>query len=257
MSFDNKVVLITGGTHGIGRVLARQLVQAGARVIVSGRSAEKAESVCQELGDSVSFIACDISQQAQVESLFEQIRERFGRLDLAVNNAGITASRGVVRALDLNNWRQVVDINLTGTLMCMQQQLRLIGRQSGGAIVNVSSCAGVTPIPGQAAYSASKAALNCLTQVAAIEAAVDSDEAFAVRINAVAPGPTLGGMNTPERLAANPEATRQKLAVTAMKRMADPEEVVAAILFLLSPASSYITGTVLDVDGGYSSGKFS
>lgn len=257
MKFKEKVILITGGTHGIGLILAKQLIADGATVVISGRSESKGNSAISELGGDGVFIPCDISQPQDVDRLFDQVISQFGRLHLAVNNAGVTSSRAPVSNIDMDNWRQTVDINLTGTLMCMKHEINLISRQPGGSIVNVSSCAGVTPIPGQAAYSASKAALNCLTQVASIECAVDSDSGHMVRINAVAPGPTLGGMNTPERLAANPDATRQKLSVTSMKRMARPEEVVSAIRFLLSDESSYMTGTVLDVDGGYSSGKFS
>jgi len=120
----------------------------------------------------------------------------------------------------------------------------------------VSSCAGVMPMANQAAYVASKTALNALTQVAAMENACDSESRFAVRVNALAPGPTLGGMNSPERLAAHPENTQRKRDVTAMKRFAQPEEIADAIVFLLSKRSSYITGTVLSADGGYHIGKF-
>ncbi|MEP3295687.1 MAG: SDR family oxidoreductase, partial [Pseudoruegeria sp.] len=124
-------------------------------------------------------------------------------------------------------------------------------------IVNVSSCAGLMGTATQSAYSSSKAALNMLTQVAALECATaDNDEHYPVRVNAVCPGPTLGGMNSEERLRANPESTKRKLQITAMKRFAQPDEITSSILFLLSDSSSYMTGTILPVDGGFSTGKF-
>lgn len=257
MSFKDKIVLITGGTHGIGLAIAKELTAQGAQVIVTGRSAAKADQAMTELGPTATFIHCDISKKDSVSNLFKKIVDDFGGLDLAVNNAGVTSKRNNLANIDVEDWQNTIDINITGTMLCLKHQIPLIGQKPKGAVVNVSSCAGVTPIPNQAAYSVSKAAVNCLTQVAAIEFAQDSELGYAVRINAIAPGPTLGGMNTPERLAANPVATKQKLAVTAMKRMAEPQEIVAATLFLLGEQSSYITGSVLDVDGGYSCGKFS
>lgn len=257
MNFKEKVVLITGGTHGIGLAIAKELSSQGAKVIITGRSLTKADHAITELGAKATFIQCDISIQESVSSLFKEIVSKFGGLDFSINNAGITSKRNKVAEMDVEDWKNTFDINVTGTMLCMKYGLPLIAKNPQGAIVNISSCAGVTPIPNQSAYSASKSAVNCLTQAAAIEYAQDSKHGYAVRINAIAPGPTLGGMNTPERLAANPESTKQKLAVTAMKRMAEPKEVVSAVLFLLGEQSSYVTGTVLNVDGGYSSGKFS
>lgn len=255
MSFSGKNILVTGGTQGIGHAIAALLARAGAHVVITGRDPQKGRAAAAEIGDGCSFYPCDITDAGSVRALFGHLDQQ-GPLHHAVNNAGITAPRAQIRDIDLDDWQHVLDINLTGTLRCLGDQLRRLDRQPGGSIVNVSSCAGVQVIGDQAAYSVSKAAVNSLTRVAAIEAATAQAGHHPVRVNAIAPGPTLGGMNSPERLAANPEATRRKLAVTAMKRMAAPEEIAQAAVFLLSDAASYITGAVLDADGGYSAGKF-
>lgn len=256
MTFTGKTGVVTGGTHGLGVILVKQLVEAGARVIVVGRNLKAGQQLEQQMPHAIRFVACDISHEAQVAQLFLNIEQQEGALHFAVNNAGVTSPRAPIHSIDMKAWKQVLDVNLNGALLCLKHELQLISKTKGGTIVNVSSCAGVLPYADQAAYSVSKAALNCLTQVAAIENAQDHEGRHAVRVNAIAPGPILGGMNTPERLAANPEATRKKLAITAMGRMAAPEEIVASIMYLLSDASSYMTGTILNTDGGYSSGKF-
>lgn len=255
MSFSGRNVLVTGGTQGIGHTIAALLARAGAQVVITGRDPQKGHAAAAEIGGACSFHPCDIADAGSVQALFDHL-DRRGPLHHAVNNAGITAPRAPIRDIDPDSWQHVLDINLTGTLRCLHHQLRRLDMRPGGSIVNVSSCAGVQVIADQAAYSVSKAAVNSLTRVAAIEAATAQPGRHPVRVNAIAPGPTLGGMNTPERLAANPEATRRKLAVTAMKRMAAPEEIAQAATFLLSDAASYITGAVLDADGGYSAGKF-
>ena len=256
MTFTGKIGVIIGATHGLGAVLVEKLAAAGAHLIIAGRNIEAGKELVASMPDAIRFVACDITDETQTEQLFSSIRRQEHELHFAINNAGVTAPKAPIRDIDIKAWEKVISINLTGALRCLKQELQLIGKAPGGAIVNVSSCAGVLPYSNQAAYCVSKAALNCLTQIAAIENAQASETHYPVRVNAIAPGPILGGMNTPERLAANPEATRQKLAITAMKRMAKPEEIVSSILYLLSDASSYMTGAILNVDGGYSSGKF-
>ncbi|MDT8926124.1 MULTISPECIES: SDR family NAD(P)-dependent oxidoreductase [Pseudomonas] len=256
MQFEEKTVAVTGGTNGIGLEVAQRLVAQGARVVVLGRSLEKGRAAMALLGERASFIACDVAEAGAVRDAFCEIETRFGGLDHAVNAAGVTAPYAPVADLQPQDWDRVMRINLHGPLYCLQQELRLIGQRAGGAIVNVSSCAGVMAMPNQAAYVASKAALNALTQVVAMESATDRDGRHAVRVNAVAPGPILGGMNSPERLAASPANTQRKINATAMKRFGEAGEVADAVLFLLSANASYITGSVLSVDGGYHIGKF-
>ncbi|WP_338001255.1 SDR family oxidoreductase [Pseudomonas brassicae] len=256
MEWKGKNIVITGGSSGIGLVLAQRLVEAQARVVLLGRSEEKGRAALETLSGDVDFIACDVADATAVQAAFGALQRRLGGLDHAVNAAGVTAPYAPISELNPADWARVMTINSHGPLYCLQQELRLISAKPGGSIVNVSSCAGVVPMPYQAAYVASKAALNALTQVAAMENACDGHGRHAVRVNAVAPGPTLGGMNTPERLQANPSGTQRKIAVTAMKRFAQPQEVADAVLYLLGGASSYITGTILSVDGGYHIGKF-
>lgn len=255
VSFAGKTSLVVGGTAGLGFEIARKLVELQSRVVIMGRQREKGEAAASTLGDDVHFIECDVGDSRSVGDAFDALAERH-ELHFAVNNAGVTGPHRPIRGTDPRDWDRLIQVNCSGPFYCLRREIELIRRTIGGAIVNVSSCAGRLAIPHQAAYVAGKAALNLLTQVAAIENATDHDGGFAVRVNAIAPGPILGGMNTAERLAANPEGTKRKIDVTAMKRFARPEEVVDSIIYLLGPGAAYVTGAILDVDGGYHAGKF-
>jgi NAD(P)-dependent dehydrogenase (short-subunit alcohol dehydrogenase family) len=254
--FSGKICVVSGGSSGIGLTVAQRLHGEGAYVILMARNADAGEAASTSLGGSAEFIQCDIADPDQVEQAFRHTAERHGRIDCAFNNAGVTAQRGRVAESNADNWRAVMRTNVDGNYYCMKHELAIMSANGGGAIVNNSSCASIMAIPGQAAYVASKFAINGLTQAAAIEYAEAEDGKAPVRINAVAPGPTLGGMNSEERLAQNPEATRRKIAVTAMKRFARPDEIANAVLWLLSDEASYVTGVVMPVDAGYSAGKF-
>lgn len=256
MQFHGKTVTVTGGTNGIGLIIAQRLQAEGAHVAVLGRSVERGRAALDVLGRKATFIVCDVSEPAAVRDAFAEVEACFGHLDHAVNAAGVTAPYAAVADLQVQDWEKVMRINLHGPLYCLQQELRLIAAKAGGSIVNVSSCAGVMAMPYQAAYVASKAALNALTKVTAMENACNRNGHHAVRINAVAPGPIMGGMNSPERLKANPTSTQRKINATVMKRFGEADEVADAVLFLLSTRSRYITGSVLSVDGGYHIGKF-
>ncbi|WP_414440209.1 SDR family NAD(P)-dependent oxidoreductase [Burkholderia sp. 22PA0106] len=256
MTFKGKIALVSGGTRGIGLNVAQALVGAGAFCYVTGRNEDDGGRAQALLGENGRYVALDVTDETAVGGLFDLIESRHGRLDLAVNNAGVTTRRAAVRELDLKEWRRVLNINLIGPLLLMSHEIRLMARHERASIVNVSSCGGVLGQPRQSAYSTSKAALNMLTQVAAIESASPTEGQHVVRVNAVCPGPTLGGMNTEERLRANPESTQEKIQSTAMKRFANPEEITAAILWLLGEQASYVTGTLLSVDGGFVAGKF-
>ncbi len=255
MNLSGKIALVAGGTRGIGFEVSRQLAEAGAHCYLTGRNEADGAQAAQALGARATFVRCDVTDDAAVAALFQTIAQRHGRLDLAVNNAGITTKHAEIRDTDISAWKQVLEVNLVGPLRLLSHEIRLISRHAGGAIVNVSSCAGLMGVAKQSAYSTSKAALNMLTQVAAVECAVAREDAHPVRINAVCPGPTLGGMNSEERLKANPESTQHKINVTAVKRFARPQEITAAVLWLLGDGASYMTGAVVPVDGGFSAGK--
>lgn len=255
MSLKGKITLVTGGTQGMGLVTAAHLARNGARVILCGRSAEKGQEAQEFLKTQQlesEFFACDVAEAGAADTLIAEIVARYGRLDCAFNNAGITAPRAMIGDADLTAWQSVLAINLTGTFLCLRAQLAAMAQTGGGAIVNNSSLAGIRAIAGQAAYVASKFGVTGLSQAAAIEYAGTP----CIRVNVIAPGPILGGMNSEANLAANPEQTKRKLAVTAMKRMGRPEEVAEVVAWLLSDASSYVTGAVLPIDGGAAAGKF-
>jgi NAD(P)-dependent dehydrogenase (short-subunit alcohol dehydrogenase family) len=256
VGFAGKTTAIVGGTSGLGFAIAQKLVELGSHVAIMGRDREKGEAAAVALGDDVQFIECDVSDYRRVDAAFDELASKFRSLHFAVNNAGVSGPHLPIRLMDPTIWERLMGVNCSGAFFCLRREIELIRREPGGAIVNVSSCAGVLGLPNQAAYVASKAGLNLLTQVAAIENATDHDRGYSVRVNAVAPGPILGGMNTPKRLAANPENTQRKMNITAMKRFARPEEVADSVLYLLGPGATYVTGAILDVDGGYHAGKF-
>lgn len=257
--FDNKVVLVTGGTNGMGRTTAAALARAGATVIICGRGAAAGEAAVAALRDqdlSVRFMPCDVTQEDQVARLIDGIVSEYGRLDGAFNNAGLTAEHAKLADTSPEKWKQVIDVNLHGTYFCLRHQLRVMAAAGGGAIVNNSSLAGMLAIPGQAAYVASKFAVIGLTQAAAIEYAQLPETKAPIRVNAIAPGPIMGGMNDAASLDAHPERTQRKIGVTAMRRFGQADEVAQTVLWLLSDAASYITGAVIPVDGGAAAGRF-
>ncbi len=257
MNFTGKIALVVGGTRGIGFDVSKKLIEAGCICYITGRNEDDGLTAQSLLGERCTFVKSDVTDEDSVEELFRIINDKHGRLDLSVNNAGVTSKHAAVRDLDFAAWKSVLEINLLGPLLLMKHEINLMSKHAGGSIVNVSSCAGLLGVAKQSAYSTSKAALNMLTQVCAIECAEDAaPDRHRIRVNAVCPGPTLGGMNSEERLKANPESTKHKLQVTAMKRFANPGEISSAILWLLSDSSSFVTGTVMPVDGGYSAGKF-
>ena len=257
--FENKVVLVTGGTNGMGLNTARMLAQAGAKVVICGRKADAGETavaMLREQGFTVRFIRCDVTQESQVAEMIDAIVSEYGRLDCAFNNAGLTAEHARLGDTSPQKWKEVIDVNLHGTYFCMRHQLRAMAASGGGAIVNNSSLAGVMAIPGQASYVASKFAVIGLTQAAAIEYAVLPESKSGIRVNAIAAGPIMGGMNDAASLDAHPERTQRKIAATAMRRFGKADEVAQTVLWLLSDAASYITGAVIPVDGGAGAGKF-
>lgn len=253
--FSGQVYLVTGGTSGIGACVSERLIEAGAHVIVFGRDEVKGIRFSQTLGNACHFIQCDVAHSDQVNRAFADIETRYGRLDGAFNNAGITAKYGALADSCSDDWERVINTNVNGTYRCMKQELRLMLAHGRGAIINTSSCAGVMPIGHQAAYVVSKQAINAMTQATAIEYA-NLAAGGCIRVNAVAPGPIMGGMNSEERLLAAPENTQRKINVTAMKRFGVADEVASAVLWLLSDQASYVTGTIMPVDGGYAAGKF-
>lgn len=241
---EEKVCLITGGTRGIGRAISLELVKQGAQVVVSYRkdraTAEEAVEKFSKLGGEVVSICSNLADPVAAESLIGSVISRFGRLDVLINNAGITAD-GAFATMAADGMENVINTNLVGTIrLCILAAPHLVASQ--GTILIVSSLASVSGKEGQVPYAASKGGLNGLTRLLARRLGTRG-----VRVNAVAPG-----FIRTDMVKGLPEKNyRHILRATSLKRMGEPEEVAAVAAFLVGPASSYINGTILRIDGGF------
>ncbi len=242
-----KVALVTGAARGIGRASAELLAAEGAALMLADRDGGLLEEVCGPLraqGASVESFAADVSAEDQVQALLAGCVERFGRLDCAVNNAGITGAAAPLSSSELANWSRVLAVNLTGVFLCVKHELARMQEQGCGAIVNVASGSGVVATPGLAAYCASKHGVLGLTKTAAAENAGSG-----IRINAVCPGTT----DTPMLRSAiekNPQLEPMILASQPGGRLARPGEIAEAIVWLCSDRASFVSGATLLVDAG-------
>jgi len=240
------VILITGALTGIGRATALAFAKGGATVVVSGRRPAEGKALEVELRGlcaQEAFIQADVRREDDVSSLVDQTVARFGRLDVAVNNAGTEGKPGPVIEQTPDSYTAMFDTNVLGTLLSLKHELRVMQPQGSGSIINISSTMGERGLANFALYAASKHALEGLTKSAALEAA-----AFGVRVNAVAPGPTETAMF--HRLTDTPDKKAAFYAAVPLKRAAKPEEIADAIVFLASDKASFITGQIIRVNGG-------
>lgn len=239
--FAGKVAIVTGAASGIGAQTARRLAEGGAHVVVADRNEAGAKQVAAEFGGMA--IALDVTDAGAVEQAVADIERRFGRLDLAVNNAGVGSARQPLADTTLEDWRHIVGTNLDAVFYCMKFELAAMKRSGGGAIVNVASMMGVKGYPGASAYVAAKHGVVGLTRSAALDHAADG-----IRINAVGPG----FVDTPMAMRGRSDEDREAIGrMHPLGRMAVPDDVAQMILFLLSGSAAFITGTFHLVDGGF------
>jgi NAD(P)-dependent dehydrogenase (short-subunit alcohol dehydrogenase family) len=240
------VVLITGALTGIGRAAALAFAKDGAVVVAAGRrdaEGKALEAELRGLGAQAAFIKADVRHEDEVRRLVDETVARFGRLDVAVNNAGTEGTPGPLTSTTLESYAAMFDTNVLGTLLSLKHELRVMQPQGAGSIVNISSTMGERGAANLSLYVASKHAVDGLTKSAALEAA-----AFGVRVNAVAPGPTDTAML--DRLTGSPEKKAAFYAAVPLKRGARPEEIAEAVTFVASDKASFITGQIVRVNGG-------
>jgi NAD(P)-dependent dehydrogenase (short-subunit alcohol dehydrogenase family) len=243
---SNPVVLITGALTGIGRATAIAYARDGARIVVSGRRDEAGEALAKELralGAQAEFIRADVRHEDDVRNLVDKTVARFGRLDIAVNNAGTEGQPGPITQQTAESYAAAFDTNVLGVLLSLKHEFRVMLPQGSGSIVNVSSVAGKIGVPNASVYTASKHAVEGLTKSAALEAS-----GTGVRVNAVAPGPIETDMLN--RFTGSEEAKAGFLSGIPAKRAGTPEEIAQTILFVASDKAPFLVGQSIAVDGG-------
>jgi NAD(P)-dependent dehydrogenase (short-subunit alcohol dehydrogenase family) len=243
--FADKVVLVTGGSSGIGAATARRLAAEGAEVVIAARHTDRGKATAAAITDEggrASFVHCDVTVEIDVARMVSTVIEKHGRLDGAFNNAGATAFHGRITEVDGGDWRRELDANLTSVFYCLKYEIAAM--TGGGAIVNNASIAAVSGTPGMSAYTAAKHGVLGLTRAAALEC-VDHN----LRINAILTGNvdtplyrTLSGVGADDALPAAPNPTG---------RTATPDEIAAFVAYLLSDEATFVTGAGLPIDGGY------
>jgi NAD(P)-dependent dehydrogenase (short-subunit alcohol dehydrogenase family) len=245
--FSGKVALVTGGASGLGRGSAIALAKEGAQVVVADVAASEAEATVQAItaaGGQAIFVKADVTKSSEVEAMVQTTVEAFGRLDFALNNAGVDGVRARTADYPEEVWHQVINVNLNGVFLCMKSELAVMVKQGSGVIVNMSSVAGVTGFPGHAAYTASKHGVIGLTKTAAIDYAK-----VGIRINAICPAYT----HTPmlDRMLEQYPALEAKLVSRVpLRRLGTTAEIAQAVIYLFSDAAAFITGHSLVMDGG-------
>lgn len=247
MMLKDKSILITGAASGIGRAMAELMAREGARLVLGDVSTEAGEAVAASLraaGHEAVFQHCDVSQPEQCQTLVDLAMARYGRLDVACNNAGIVGAHAGVADMTVEQWRQVQSINLDGVFYGMKAQITAMLQSGGGSIINTSSVMGQVAITGSCGYAAAKHGVVGLTRCAALDYGTRG-----IRVNAIGPAFVHTPMTTD--MAVYPEAMAQAKAAHALDRFAQPEEIAEMAVWLASDRASFVTGAYYPVDGGY------
>jgi NAD(P)-dependent dehydrogenase (short-subunit alcohol dehydrogenase family) len=247
---SGKTVLITGALTGIGRAAALAAAREGCKIVISGRNAKNGAALVRELrtfGTEAEFIQADIRKEGEVQNLIDGAVARFGRLDIAINNAGTEGQPGPITSQTSESYAATFDTNVLGTIFALKHEARAMVAQGGGSIVNISSTYGHEGAANASMYAGSKHAVEGITKSVALELAVSG-----VRVNAVAPGPTETGML--DRFTGTDEKKARLASGVPLGRVGRPEEIARAILFIASDAASFVTGQILTADGGKTAG---
>jgi len=245
MKFEGRVAIITGGGSGIGQATALLLAQEGASVVVADLDAEAGEKAARQIRDGggrAIAVATDVTRAKQVEALVQKTVADFGALDIMHNNAGVSGGRHFVADTGEEYWERVIKVNLTGVFLGSKYAVRQMLKQGGGVIINTASAFGLVGLPGNAAYSAAKGGVIQLTRSMALEYAPNH-----IRVNCVC----AGWVTTPFNRDLDEKLVRWSLRETPLGRWGEPEEVAKAVLYLASEESSFVTGAILAVDGGW------
>ncbi|GJM31899.1 MAG: short chain dehydrogenase [Saprospiraceae bacterium] len=249
MEFEDKVILITGSGSGIGQVTAHLFAKEGGTVVVADINEKGGHETVKQItaaGGKSSFINVDVADYASVENLINKVIQQFGRLDIAVNNAGVLGDLARTAETSLDTWNKVMAVNASGVFYCLKLEIQQMLKQGAGIIVNTASIAGLRGLPNNLAYTASKHAVVGMTKTAAMEYA-----RYHIRINAVCPVFTTTPMFDPKAINQISAGLSDKLkASVPMKRFANPVEIAHTIVWLCSEKASFITGHAIPIDGG-------
>lgn len=246
-SLDGRVAVVTGGSKGLGKSMALALAESGARTVLVSRHLAEGTAAAAEIaaatGRESVALSADVTREEDVTRLFANVSARFGRIDVLINNAGVNI-RHPIEEYPTEEFRQVIDVNLTGAWLCCRAVAPILKAAKSGSVINLGSALSAISLPDRSAYAAAKAGILGLTRTLALEWAP-----FRARCNALCPGPFLTEMNRP--LLKTPEKAQAILSQTAFNRWAELHEIRGAAVFLASDASSYVTGSALYVDGGW------